>query len=406
MSVRSWRGWTLACALAVVILVFPWDRTFHLFRTKEVQRGDFVLPLDVNTIFRIEIAQGTNRTVLTRLNGFWKVDSLFGHEALFVKVVEALGRLSQVDVGQVLPADESQLPEYGLASSPGQARDVAFPMTPSPYFLTLSAASGADPVRLTLGDRRCASSRTPGGESFGGQYLRVNNGPVLLVARPVYGFSARGIDWIETRLGPIPEDEVVWVETEVSNITTRLTVQGEGFQQEPLLAGEQWDDVAARRAFGAMKYLQALDVADPALPDSVTGMSLPDRYRFLTRDGQRVEVLLGGKTPDGSGSYVRLSVHYVRPEPLDEEKAFRNALGKIESDEDKKTIQARIENLRPFWEADSRAVESKAKQSHARMAPHLYVVDPSIVEVMRQGRDRLVISPSQEMRNMRNPEAK
>ncbi len=336
---------------------------------------------DPNAVARIEAAGPEGTAVVARAEAGWKVETLYGYPADFDKVASGLLRLAETKTGQVMPGGTSYLADFGLApSAEGQA----------PTVVTLSDAAGAPVLVLRLGSERMA----PGGGYPDGQYVRAGDGPVVLLAGAVRDFPAAGAEWIEKQLVSVSSGDAETVAGSVSNTTWRLRVKGySDYELEGLPGGGQVDPDSARRAAGALSYLNLSGVADPAKADADTGLDAPSVFTLRTKEGFSYTVHIGAAVEGGDGRYVRLAVAYDKPAPPVKPEPAAPAGGGAPDTNAMAEAEAAYRADLATWEKETGENEKKAAEQQALLGSWTYIVPSYAAESMLLAREGLIKKP-------------
>lgn len=294
----------LAIAVAILATLAVWRSSSQRRAAgSDARAGAPLVNFDVNRVAALRVQTGTNTVALARREGRWVVETLYNYPADFERLAERLRDLVELKVGQLVPGGTDDLAEFG------------FDAAGNPTAVDFEDAEGRRLARLTLGRTRESRGGSPFGGFPDGQYVRVDEGPVILLGRVVSGFRADPRDWIKTDLLSVAPSPGAVVEATVGGETWRLRVgEGNKPELEVLAAGEELDESAARRATGALQYLTFLTVADPARSDEELGLTAPDRYVFRAPDGFVYTVLVGAPREDGK-RYARVAVAFERPAP-------------------------------------------------------------------------------------------
>jgi hypothetical protein len=344
--------------------------------------GTALVAFDVNAVAAIEVRSGGRTATVVRADGPWAVPSLFGYPADYDKVVESLRKLAEAKVGQVVPGGTDFLADFGLLAptSAGGTNEAGT--------LTFRDAAGKPLGVVQLGRSRMPRSDSPYGGYPDGQYVRVGDGPVLLLAQAPGDFPAEGENWVKKQLASVSSTDATLVSAEVSNSAYRLTVKGyDDFALDgKLAADEELDKDNARRAAGALSYLSFSAVADPAKPDAELGLEKPAVFALEARDGFAYRVLLGGKPEGRDGRHARFSVEYRKPAapaapPAPAAGADTNAAAQAKADHERDLKK---------WQDDTAAAEKRLAEEKARFGKWTYVVSDYAAESMLLPRERLV----------------
>lgn len=371
MSKRS-LGVLLAIFLILCGLVF-WVQ----WRAKPIQPqgpfpGDSILTADINRTAAFTISSAAATTRVARKEGRWVVESRYGYPADFNRIVEQLRALAELKVGQVIRAEEADMAEFGLG--PEQATTIR-----------LEDEGGQVVAELKLGNPRQA--RREGG-MIGvpeGVYMRVGDGPVLVVDAPMSMTFGWTDTWLERDIVNVPADSVasVMVESEDGSYTLRIPKAGE-YEMDGLAENEKIESFAASRLARALSPLTLLDVADPEAGED-TGLDEPTRLIMATREGERYTVEVGRPRSTGGGRYVRLKAAYERPAAPE---SFEGV--EPESEEFRKKVEE--------FEKDCAERERKVAEQQALFEKWVYVVADYHAENLTLKRGELVRieQPSQE----------
>lgn len=344
--------------LSVLLVVFAilCGLTFwKIWSTKPIRPegpfpGDPVLAgLDLNqiTAFMVSSAGATSR--VSRKEGRWVVNTRFDYPADFRRIVEQLRSLADMKVGQVVQATDSDLGDFGLG--PGQATAIQMEM-----------ANGSTSAVVLIGGPRPAQP-AGGIASFPqGVYIRVGDGPVLLVDVPLgvtFGWTE---NWLDREIVNVPVDSVeqVTVRAPDESYTLRMPSPG-NYVLEGLASNETVEVYNAGRLARALSPLTLLDVVDPAETTNDFGFGDASEVVFALRTGERYTVKVGGLRAQGGGRYLRLGVTYEKPPPPEE-------LEGVEKDSEE--FRKRTEE----FESQCAAAERKVNESDARFRMWTYVI--------------------------------
>lgn len=292
--------------ILLVIFLILCALTFWVqWRAKPIQPegpfpGDPVLTADINNTVAFTVSSSAATTRVVRKEGRWVVETRHGYPADFKRIVEQLRALADLKVGQVIRAEDADMAEFGLG--PEQAT-----------LIRLEDASGQALAELKIGNPRQA--RREGG-MIGvpeGVYMRVGNGPVLVVDAPMSMTFGWTDTWLEREIVNIPADSVasVTVESKDESYTLRMPRSGE-YEMEGLAENEKVESFAASRLTRALSPLTLLDVADPQAGEDM-GFDEATRVAVATRDGERYTIEVGRPRSTGGGRYVRLKAAYEKP---------------------------------------------------------------------------------------------
>jgi hypothetical protein len=358
---------------------------------------ELLVGIDINAVSKVEIASGSATTVVERKEGKWRVASLHDYPADFAKLAQELRRLADMKAGQVMRGGTSQLDEYGLADG--------FATNGSSARLTLSDASGSPLAVIRMGAGRQARTDQPYGGFVQGQFIRVGEGPVVLVEESLEGLPREASGWIDPQLLDVNSSEVVEIASAGGPAPFTLDVKGvNSFALKELGPQEELDTAPASRLAGALQGLRCASVADPSLGDEATGLSTGRTVSVRTREGRTYTLRLG-KEAEANNRYLKIAVAYAEPpEPVraDVERMFpAEAEKKVEtpaaSTNDAPKEPTRDERIQQEFDKrlaahrDSVAANKKrAEEEQAKLGFWTYVVAGYTCEPLLFTKDNLV----------------
>jgi hypothetical protein len=186
-----------------------------------------------------------------------------------------------------------------------------------------------------------------------GRYVRVGDGPVVLVDESLRDFSADPMDWVDRNLVSVSSREVVRATVSMSNQTYSVQATGNNqFALEDLKEGEEPDTASARSLANALSYLSFQDVADPRQDDEEYGFGRDEGVASLTLEttnGTVYTASVSEEAADENSRYVRFSVDFEPPPPptrADAEKRVPDqepAEGEEEEEAETKSREERVE---------------------------------------------------------------
>lgn len=340
--------------------------------------GGVLLPgLDVNAVASIIIRTPDENVHITRKDDTWVASSLYDYPADFSKIRSELRGLSDLKVGQVVRGGDDLLDEFGLSTNVTE--------------ISLQDAGGGEVAALRLGADRMAQSGGQFGGYPDGQYLRVADGPVVLVPKSLTGFSSRSIDWVDTKFVQVPAPDIVTVGVTAPDEAYVLHIgENNAFTVEGMGENETVDASTANRLRGALNYLTFSGVADPVASDAELGMDAATRYEVSTRDGFTYVFLVGAEAENGR--HVRVTVQYTEPAPPTREDAaalVEESEGEEEAADSEDRIAAKLAEL---TEAHTTTVAEAKKKADdlAQFAPWTFVISTYNADAMTFARDKLV----------------
>jgi len=271
---------------------------------------------DINAVTGIVLESSSATTHLYRTDSRWSVAEMYGFDADFDRLSQFLRTLAFVESAQVVHGGDEHPEDFGLIA-----------VSNKPWSRVTLRGTNQMPLSVMIGDpwfpsRTETSFMSPGG----GRYLRVNDGPVLLVTANIYPLPADPKTWIRKRLLNVDPQAVQSVQVINTNAGYTLIIRGaDEYELDGLKEDEELDRGAVNRLRRSMQFLRCIAVADPATPDKELGFTTNSpRFRLTTTNGVSYTAILGGKEP-GGGYYLRLTFAFQPPpEPTEEE--VRSAL--------------------------------------------------------------------------------
>lgn len=283
--------------------------------------GDRLLAIeDFNKVAGLTFVDGTQSLDLVKSGGKWVIAGLFNYPANFDRVADELNKYDQLRIGQLMPGGDKALREYGLdpaATGEGVVK---------PAVVKFRDEAGKELGSLTIGaDRSRPSGNAAGGSFPDSQYVRVGEGPVVLVDTYLGRPGLRGHDWIETQLLSIQADDVVEVDLKDRDGKTYGLLRGSNgtYLAKAKATNEEVKAEGASALFGAIGWLSMADVAGPAA--SVTGAfsGATAQYRAKTKDGLVYTLDIGAT--NGAQRYAKLAVTFEAP-PVPPEALLSNGV--------------------------------------------------------------------------------
>jgi hypothetical protein len=260
-------------------------------RVSGVGAGELALPaLDVNNINAIELVSMSATIQLARASSGWVVESLYEYPAQFSPIAGFLRKLNELKVSQVLRDGEATLAELGLDEG-------AF--APDRLGVTLSYSTGQSPVRFVLGANKEARDTTGMGMAFPrSRFMRVGEGPSLVVDETFTELGQRSVDWIERELFTLNASDVTAVEVALEDESYVLSRGEDGsYDLSDLAEAESVDSSAALRLFQGLQMVRFDEVMDP---EEAIDEEQSDRVVFNTSKGMTYKLTIGREVTEGS----------------------------------------------------------------------------------------------------------
>jgi hypothetical protein len=263
--------------------------------------GSLVLEgVDINQAAKVTVVNSAGTSCVAKIKGKWVVPGLFNYSADFGRLSMELRSLAELKVGQVVRGGADSLGEFGLAES--NATQVI-----------LQDTSGQTLDELFLGAPRVKGGEGPFGGAPRGQYLRVGDGPVLLVGEMIRRMAASDDGWIRREILRANVEEVASVTSVSTQGEYTIIMQAPGvYTMDGLKKDEQVDPGFASRLMNALQPLALMTVADPNTSNTVFGFDRPDRFTMKMKGGTIHTVQLGAPSGTG-GRYARVTVDFTPP---------------------------------------------------------------------------------------------
>jgi len=298
----------VAIALVAVALLSSKSRS----PTPADLMGNLVLPdLPINDIEKITVSSAAGTATLNKNGDTWVSASRFNYPLDFQKVRDAIVKLSQTKIGQVIPLTDKQRREMKmLAPGSGSTNGTG-------TLVELFAAKDRKAATLLLGDIRQRKSKMPNnfvdnGGYPDGQYLSVDGGKTVYLVKDTFQELSPNVqEWLDAEILNInPGDvaAVTIVSRDKKEVKLNRSQDGGRLEVEGLAADEETDSEKVFSVESALSYLRFDDVASPAVTEAEAGLDSPAIYRATTAKGQIIMVRIGNSPTNSTDSYVRLDV--------------------------------------------------------------------------------------------------
>ncbi len=306
---------------ALVLGAGAWLATSHsTARTRATAVGTKVLPaLPLDQVARIVIsAPGGTNTTLVRLNEQWVVAERANYPADFAKLREAVQKLTDMKIRQVVRVNPDQLDDLGLLPPGAHAGTGTTDRVASE--VAFQDAGGKTIAALRLGKPRMRSGGgAAGGMDLGGypdgRYVACKDGEALLVADSLEELTSPIATWLDPTFIDVPVDQIAKMEVAGPNrapvVLTRQA--GGGLTLSNVATNKEADDYKIGRIGGALTGLRFADVAATGLMGSVTGLDQPVLLTAHCTDGRTVTIQLGATVTSASERYATVAIAYAPP---------------------------------------------------------------------------------------------
>ena len=279
--------------------------------------GDKVLPgfVDrINDVSSIRVLSPSGTSGVARVDGVWRVPGKYGYRADFAKVSDALRKLIDLKIAQVMRVTPTQVADLHLLA-PGAGSNTEQHAT----LVELKASSGSTLAALRLGKphNRPSPAGTPPeiGSYPDGKYVALDDTKVYLVTELLDDLASADRDWLDQEFLNVPATDIAALEvTGGTNGAVKVARPAGGdLALQEIPAGKEADSSKLTRLTGALAYLHFEDVADPALASSATGLDRPTVVKATTLKGMVYTVKIGTTPANDTRRYVNVAVSFAAP---------------------------------------------------------------------------------------------
>jgi len=286
--------------------------------------GTKVLPgLPINRVNKIVLTTTGNTLTLAKVKGTWTVANRFNYPAAFDKIADGLLQLSEMKVGQVVTASESQKGACKLLDPVTMK-----PGNPEQAGMRVELRDENDGLLATLLIGKPFMRAAPGsggmqgplalGNYPDGQYVQTADARVFLVAQTLDRLTEDVKSWlagefINAAAADIQEISVTGPDRAAIKLVR--SKDGKPFTLEGMKDDEGTLDTAkVNQMSGALNLLGFDDIADPSLPSNVTGLDHPVVFEAKTLQGQTYIMRIGNTlTNDTFDRYAQVVVTWKAP---------------------------------------------------------------------------------------------
>lgn len=280
--------------------------------------GDKVLPgfVDrINDVSSIRVVSPVGTASVARVDGVWRVPGRYGYRADFTKVTDALRKLIDLKIAQVMRVTPAQVADLHLLA-PGAGSNAEQRAT----LVELKTSDGATLAALRLGKPHSRPSPAGAPPDMGGypdgRYVALEDGKVYLVADQLDDLATADREWLDQDFLNVPATDLASIEvTGGTNGPIRIAhpAAGGDLTLQDVPAGKEADGGKVSRLTGALGYLHFEDVADPALAPSVTGLDKPTVVKATTLKGTVYTLKIGASPTNDTRRYVNVAVSFAAP---------------------------------------------------------------------------------------------
>lgn len=281
--------------------------------------GGALLPaVDMGTVQAITLEDGSATTRLARVDGIWCLTAPEEFPADFDRLQRMIRSIDGMADVQVADSGADRLAEFGLIED----------SDPAPTRIILEHGQGTTVLHL-------GAMREPhGGERqmWGpppGRYVRVDEGPVLLLKEDIAMAQADPGQWWDRQLLQVPGEAIR--EMEVAGDDGKYVVQrtAEGaFVLPDAVEGEAVENPSAQRLFNVLRNLRA-DRHASAAEEFEELFSAAPSCRIETAEAT-YRIQIGAASPDEAGSRpVKIQVTPIPEAAPDSQAATERIAGKL-----------------------------------------------------------------------------
>ncbi|MGD9781163.1 MAG: DUF4340 domain-containing protein [Kiritimatiellia bacterium] len=285
--------WVLAIVLAVLSAAVWWKGQ-RAAAPAASAAGSRLLPgVDATTVRAVALETSSATTRLAQMDGVWCVAEKDNAPADFRRLRELIQALDETENAQIADESAERLAEYGLAAEGAEA----------PLRIALEHAAGTTTV--SLGKTRAPRQTDAYWGPPAGRYVRVDDGPVLLLKDDVPGAVADPAQWWDRALLEIEPAAVRKVEVASAGESVAIERGADGVIALVGAADdEEVDTAAAERLFGALRNLRAAEILKP---EEIEGMFAEAATYAAETEGATYRIEIGAAQADrGNGRSVRI----------------------------------------------------------------------------------------------------
>jgi len=297
-------------ALLVVVAVLSRRGPQHGSRNTDTETAvtGQLLNFDINEVKQLQVDSGGSTTGIRRSDEAWIVPGLYNYPANFDTVSDQLRTLARLEAGPAIRGGTNMLEEFGLAA--------ADPADERPVTVTFLDGEGKTLGAILIGDERQVAGAGSGRP--GGTYVRLGDGPVLLVDTSLGSLPLKPKDWVDSVLLRVSSFDVARIQVTPAEGQAYALMKGssDSYAMTGLKDDEEVKSTEADKLARALSYLSFVDLADPAKTDEDLGLDRADVFTMATKNHLVYTVRLGAEAEgDVAGRYAGLSVEYHKPAP-------------------------------------------------------------------------------------------
>ena len=244
--------WILVIVLAALSVAVWWSGRRAAPTAASAAGGRLLPGVDWTTVCAVALETTAATTRLAQVDGVWCVAEQGDYPADVRRLRNLIQALDETDNAQVADSGADRLAEFGLTAEGDEA----------PLRIVLEHAAGTTTV--SLGKTRAPRQTEAYWGPPAGRYVRVDEGPVLLLKEDLPGADAEPAQWWDRALLEIEPEAVRKVEVVNNGETVAIERSEDGVLALAGAAeGEEVDAAAAERLFGALRNLRADEILKP-----------------------------------------------------------------------------------------------------------------------------------------------
>ncbi|OGV62765.1 MAG: hypothetical protein A2498_03405 [Lentisphaerae bacterium RIFOXYC12_FULL_60_16] len=364
-------------AIALVLVIAAFTRSRPPASSARLTGSMVFDNLPVNDVASIAIEGPGGSFTLVREDDQWKLPRVYGYPADFNRIRDTLLQIKDLKIGQFVNLNDTQRQEIRMVPP---AEGVANPGTR----ISLKDKQGKELASLLAGESRM--KRPEGSEGFfggypDGQYVSPDAGQtVYVVAEALRTLTDTEQDWMDADLLNIPAHEIASITISTPGSKTPLNIvrktDGQGFEVPNISAKEELDEPLLSAMESCLSFLRLDGVADPAMPDSETGMDKPVVFEATLNSGELYKIRVGATDP-ASNRYVRIEV------------ALTPTAGQPSTNAPAATSDVGTNQLQSAFN-QREALETKTADLNRKFGPWTYKLAAHKVEALSYTRDKVV----------------
>lgn len=378
----------IAAAILVVTAVINTRRT-SLERNPDILYGRKLFnELDVNKVAKIVVTTAAEETVLAKHDDIWVCENKHNYPANFEKLRSILLALAELKIGETrLETASAQDNRSFNTLRPSEAGEKDADSCGTMVEMLDKDGNLIESFILGKTYDRKSTPKAPDMFQFGGgadgRFIRVGDA-IYLVADPLHRLDDTSISWLNTDIVNVPAADILSMRIEDPDgglLEAARPEPGEDFVIKGLSNKEEVVKSAIDGLARTFSYLSFSDLANPGLPDDITGFDKALTLRATAKDGKIYKLTVGNQVPDKKETYVKLSVE------TDPEKT-ENPSDQDKDESDKKSELDNIEKIK-----------TEAIELNERLSKWIYTIPQHRTSNITTDREKFVKQTAEEEEN-------